>query len=324
MKILFVGDPHATPESLPDVQAVLNYAENLAETYDVQALCILGDLFHTHSTVNLQVLDFWRRWFDKERSFPVYVLVGNHDQAGKTNEGLNVLQQINGSGKVEIVDRPRVFKGIEFRPYMHSIQDFEALPGKSDILVCHATFQGAQYENGFYVKPEDAVNPDNLPHKTIISGHIHKPGQVGKVYYVGSSRWVTQSDANQVKSLTIATIKDTVEYEHFPIHTVIKPIVQLDWKEGEPKPKLPRHGTAKTTIHLHGSQEWITQAKTELEEVAVRAFPVRQSRFQLKASESVGVEQSFRNYVEQFSKSKGLESEEILSVIHQAMESKNV
>jgi hypothetical protein len=40
-------------------------------------------------------------------------------------------------------------------------------------VVCHATFNGARYENGFYAK--EALDPDAVPQKRIISGHIHTP-----------------------------------------------------------------------------------------------------------------------------------------------------
>ena len=69
----------------------------------------------------------------------------------------------------------------------------------ANTVVCHQTFAGSDYGNGFYAK--DGINPDLIPQKKIIGGHIHSGQEFGKVFYVGSPRWRTLTDANQDRAI---------------------------------------------------------------------------------------------------------------------------
>lgn len=305
VKNLYIGDPHATVDSLEDVRRVLAFAHKIANSEQVDNLVILGDLFHTHQTVNLYVLNFWMEelrkiaapassvaWAPK-----VKLLVGNHDIPGKADPNvINSLRALELIPNVQVISAPYAKAGIEYRPYLHSNTDFERLPELAPHLVAHVTVNGAQFENGFYVKPEECVNIEHMKYKSIVSGHIHKPGPVGdRVYYVGSSRWVTQSDANQRKYITLATYdQDKVSMVHYPISEHATPIFVLDWKEGQDKPKYPNN--AKVTVNLHGSVDWIRETAGQLSDVSVRRFPVLAK--QAKVSESKGIEQAFKEYCE--------------------------
>lgn len=61
--------------------------------------------------------------------------------------------------------------------------------------------------DAFYGK--DVVNPDDLPQRFIISGHIHKGAAFGKVWYPGSPRWQTMSDANTSRAIYTCRFNDT-------------------------------------------------------------------------------------------------------------------
>jgi DNA repair exonuclease SbcCD nuclease subunit len=305
VKNLYVGDPHATVDSLEDVRAVLQYANSLAHSEQVDNIVILGDLFHTHQTVNLYVLNFWMEEL-KKITVPtssivwapkVMLLVGNHDIPGKADPNvINSLKSLASIPNVQVISAPFVKQGIEYRPYMHSNTDFEALPELAPHLVAHVTVNGAQFENGFYVKPEECVNVDAMKYASIISGHIHKPGPVGgKVYYVGSSRWVTQSDANQQKYLTLVTYDGaTANRVNYPLSKYATPIFVLDWTEGQDKPKMPPNG--KVTLNLHGSVDWIRETSATLTNVSVRRFP--KTSQSVRVSEAKGIPRAFAEYCE--------------------------
>src|SRR5208282_3433609 len=87
------------------------------------------------------------------------------------------------------------------------------------ILLCHQTFEGSQFENGFYA-PE-GVDQTLIPQKVVISGHIHNRQTVGKVTYIGTPRAVTANEANQDKGISILDT-DTMQIEYISTNKLVK------------------------------------------------------------------------------------------------------
>jgi DNA repair exonuclease SbcCD nuclease subunit len=152
-----------------------------------------------------------------------------------------------------------------YLPYIHDNDEFIRIANElhqhSHTLICHATFDGAEYENGFYAP--DGIDQYKLNYKCIISGHVHKQADLGKVWYPGTPRWLTSSDANEEKGIWIvehtesedpgfeATIRST--------YNICMPIVNIQWTEGEPEPTLPER--ANTSIELIGSSSFVNRGK---------------------------------------------------------------
>jgi hypothetical protein len=99
---------------------------------------------------------------------------------------------------IMVVDEPRVvLPGILFVPYVHDPAEFVQICQQypeAKTVVCHQTFAGSYFENGFLTP--DGVEPNLLPQEQVISGHVHSPQRIGKVWYPGAPRWRTVSDAN--------------------------------------------------------------------------------------------------------------------------------
>jgi len=184
VRALLVGDVHATPEELEDCQRLIDHVVAVARLRRVGAVVFMGDLYNTHNVMRVEVLAFWRRAFKtlNDAGLDVYVLVGNHDYAG---EGLQIHALMAHEEQVTVVDRPMVLghAGVLMLPYFSDRQAFvEAchveiqLDGRrveGGSVLCHQTFEGSKYENGFYAP--DGVEPNLLPQKYVISGHIHTP-----------------------------------------------------------------------------------------------------------------------------------------------------
>lgn len=274
MKILRVGDPHIRPSNIVEAEKLMQFILDIIKNAKVDRLEILGDLFHTHAVVRLEVLEFWDRWLQNFSDIiETVVLVGNHDQGGDHNSdshALTVFKRIKNE-RLKIIDRPTILGSFGYLPYIHStsvlLESARGLASQgAKTLVCHATFSGSQFDNGFYA-PE-GVNPDDIPFDTIISGHIHKEQIIanGKVDYPGTAKWDTASDANEHKGVWL--------YEHDPITgktinrdkistaKVVTPIVSFKWVEGEDAPNIP--DGAKASVELVGSSDWITKQKSKL------------------------------------------------------------
>lgn len=214
---LIVGDPHIRAE---DLDQGLKLLELLLQTPEAEKidLIFLGDLFHTHSLVHLQVQAFWMDAMVQllARFRSVTVLMGNHDAPHDTPDGINALRPLAGLG-VTVVDKPMIVGPFLMLPFYRSQQDFlAAARGLGELgfptypetpltktLFCHATFNGSRFENGFFA-PE-GIDPDAVPQAFVVSGHIHHGQEFGKVWYPGAPRALTANDANKERFLWLAT-----------------------------------------------------------------------------------------------------------------------
>ena len=274
MRILRVGDPHIRPSNLEEADRLMGFIKQIILGGKVDRLEILGDLFHTHAVIRLEVLLFWNKWIPVFQDIvETVILVGNHDMTGDYNSNghsLTVFKRLQNE-RLKIVDTPTILGPFGYAPYIHSEGAFkDAVRAMAEqgakVLVCHSTFDGGQYDNGFYAP--DGFQVDDLPFDQIISGHIHKEQIIagGKVDYPGTPKWDTASDANERKGVWL--------YEHDPVSGrvlqrdlistagVCTPIVSFVWNEGEEEPVIPEG--AKATVELVGSSDWISKKKASL------------------------------------------------------------
>ena len=265
-----VGDPHVRINNLSESENLLTFVANLAKTEKVNRIELLGDQFHNHAVVRLEVVQFWERWFDQlSHICETVALEGNHDQSGDYAAGYSAMSIFKMLKKKDlfIVDWPQSITCIGYIPYTHDTDKFiqianEMADSGVKTIVCHQTFAGSKYESGIYAPdgiPTDRISP-NICH--IISGHIHAQQEIGRIDYPGTARWDSAADANQSKGIWI--------YEHesdgrvsskqfFSTEKVCSPLYQVSFQEGEEEPTIPEN--ARVTLELVGSSDWITEQK---------------------------------------------------------------
>lgn len=278
LKILRVGDPHVKVANLEESHRLMQFVLDKAKELKVDRIEILGDLFHTHAIVRLEVLEFWRKWLwiISEQAQTV-VLVGNHDQSGNHNSDAHALAVFCGlnPGKLKIIDSPFILQGcpIGYMPYIHDNASFIAQANSladkfgATVLVSHTTYEGSKYDNGMYAP--DGVDPSALDGRfsTLISGHVHAEQEYGRVWYPGTARWDTAADANRRKGIWLCRheAQTGVLLEREFISTgdgVCTALVSIEWKEGEKAPEIPTG--AKVLVELVGSSSWIAKEKENL------------------------------------------------------------
>ena len=270
MKQLLVGDPHVQVSNLKDSEKLFEYILGTAKKFNVDRITLLGDLYHNHALKRVEVEDFWRLWLKKlSASFQTVVLMGNHDMANQkdplSKDALSVHADPSNPNLI-IVTKPNSIGHILYMPYMDNREEFvntvNAIPGINN-LTCHQTFDGTRYENGFYDPNGIDANLINIPE--INSGHIHMESTYGKVWYPGTAKWDTASDANQPKSIWI-TEHDangrTIDKTAYSTWGVVTPIVSYVWKEGEDAPIIASNVLA--SVECIGSAAFISQAKALL------------------------------------------------------------
>lgn len=324
MKILYVGDPHVRTNDLPECVELRKLISEVAVKEQVDRIVVLGDLFHTHQMVNLDVQRFWLdsllEWNDLPIS-GVDVLVGNHDKrVGTDLTSTHALMCFSNVPGVRVVDCPTVIApGITALPHYTSHDAFikAANEAGGNTLICHQTFDGSKYENGFYAP--DGIDSNLLKQGAIISGHIHSQQEVGKVWYPGSPRWLTLGDANEEKAIWVVTHDDDgriVERTPYDTSTVCTRILLL-----EDTPEAPvevPEGKALVTVDVRGPAEYIAQRKEELAAKGVtriRTFPTRERKVTVRESDGISV--AFQKYINEFKPRNGTDIGELLALVRE-------
>jgi hypothetical protein len=295
MLILRVGDAHVQVSNLDDCEKLLAFILATAKKQKVDRIEFLGDQHHTHAIKRVEVERFWDKWFTKlSLDFETVVLLGNHEMANQrdpnSENGLEVYKDINNRN-LKIVTEPTQIGNIGYMPYIHDSKEFvdAANSLKTKLLVCHFTCDGSMYENGFYAP--DGVDANLLNHEQVISGHIHMEAQYGKVWYPGSPKWDTASDANMAKQIWLCEHDDKTGLmtSKTAISTwgVVTPIVSFQWLEGQEQPVIPDN--VKASVEIIGSNLFVSKGKAIFKGIAkiktkVTDKVVRENR---KASASV-------------------------------------
>jgi DNA repair exonuclease SbcCD nuclease subunit len=272
MRILTLGDPHVQISNLEESERLLQFV--LEQAKSAVRLVILGDTFHTHANVRVEVLEFWHKWFEiLNKEIETFVLVGNHDQIGNYSSKSHALSVLsNQFEKVWVISRPVNFGIFGFVPYIHDKTEFVKEANRltkqgAKVLFVHQDLDGAQYENGFYAP--DGVKQEDLDCDLIIGGHIHKRSRFGKVILPGTARWLTSSDKNEPKGLWLAEFDELgkiVSEEFLDTSHVCTPIYAYTYKEGEDEPVIPADSRA--SVELIGSSEWVSKAKIKFKGLA--------------------------------------------------------
>lgn len=299
--VLYVGDPHARFEDLKDCWALIDLVEEVFTSRTVHRLVFLGDQHHNHAIMHVEVLRFWRLALERLRDSvaDIVLMLGNHDRSGDASSDAHALMAYKGMPGVTVVDTPRVIDNILHVPYMHDRGDFIAAcrssPGQNTV-VCHQTFNGAKYENGFFAK--DGVDPEDIPQVHVLSGHIHEPQSFGKVTYLGSPRWLGFSDANSNRFINVIEHRadgEPVDIAPFPTEGHLSKIFHLIDTPESPA-TLPVNSRHRYHVDVQGPAEWIDQRRNVFSGRA-RLRTQRTDQAVARVRESEGISAALRRFV---------------------------
>lgn len=318
-KILVCGDPHATEPELKDCQALVDFVCKVARETKPDHIVLLGDLFHTHNIVHLEIQEFWARSIDQMAKLAhVIIINGNHDSPHHKLSKASANRPFRSIPNVDVVLAEdgiawSVDKHFVFAPFCHTKAELlHMLVGFEDrVLFCHNTFLGAKYENGLYAK--DGWDSTKFPNPLIVSGHIHTKMSFGKVIYPGSPRWRTAADANQAKSIVLMEFEGTklVRSTDFPTDTVCRPIFKLVDTETSPLSIVPVKN-AKYWVDIKGTPAWIEKRKGLYPWAKVSTFPTHKA---IKVRESDGIGVAFRSYLADYQPKHGTTQAKLTSKI---------
>jgi DNA repair exonuclease SbcCD nuclease subunit len=329
---LYIGDYHAHIDELDECRRLGNLICKVVAEWPefglpLEKVVFLGDQYHNHSIVHVEVMHFWRNLLadlhdelyqineDFDPKDRIILMLGNHDKPHGKPTKAHALRA--HADQAIVVDQPYFYKGVLFCPYYDKPEELaecaRSYAGRARTLVCHQTFQGSTYENGFYAK--DGIDPELFPQAHIVSGHIHRPQKFGKVWYPGAPRWRTLSDANTDRAIYVVKHADTGEVEDaMGIETspTCERIVRV-----ESTPEHPWDGggvkVGRTHLDIKGPPTFIAEQKKYWmdkshwlpgQTVLPKGVPV-EDRAVIKVRESEGLEKSFDKYLQSYSPKHG-------------------
>jgi predicted phosphodiesterase len=314
---LLVGDVHAVPDELEDCRALVLGIQETIKKEHPDYVVFLGDQFHSHAILRVEVLSFWREAFTRLSAMDtkVLALVGNHDRPADISLDSHALMGLHGTG-VEIVDGLRRLDGCLLIPYRHSGADFvvDIASAKEKIVLCHQTIDGAKYDDGFFAP--DGVDLTGFEDRQFISGHIHTPQRFGNVTYIGSPRWRGVSDLGVEKGIAIFDL-DGGEVKNIRVlDTSVwcrKLVLIQDRQENPVEPVInPRW---KYIVEIHGNEDFIKTRRPLWAGCSVRAFKT-QSSFK-RVRESIGVQKAMELFVDSYVPRFGTDKKVLQAMVSQ-------
>jgi len=331
MLSLLIGDPHYTPEHQKDCEALLGFIYETVCARQIESVVFMGDQYHSHNIIDTRGVEFWSRWFTNLQAVTqVVALVGNHDLVSPTSQFPHAMI---AHPNIKTVDVPQLlYPGIAAMPYYPDPVDFlrAALAlyeseGHPHTLLCHQTFYGAQYHDSFYAK--DGVDPGSLPFKKVISGHIHKRQDVGQVTYVGSPRWMTKTDANEFKFISL--VEHSVDSLTWDSSYATGKVCRMIWAYDD-RPDAPIldddhldgvRATDDIRFSIYGTPTHVRERQNHLR----ARFPGCKTRLfiekarRTEVSESLGVEASFEKFTTSFVPPFGSPIDKLKNAINERM-----
>lgn len=322
MKLLFVGDPHIETRSLADAKRLEELVFSTAKAHDVDFMVIAGDLYHTHGVIDAYVQEFWFNFF-KRSPVKSLVMKGNHDGPGEEGATATALLAHLCQAAVRVILEPLEVEGLLFCPFTQSNEQFLSWCQSSTArtVFCHQTFDGSKYENGMYAA--GGIDPQKVPQKQIISGHIHTAQEFGKVWYPGSPRWRTASDANVDKHIWVLHVENGVVVDRIPIDTSThcSKIWSLDDSVEAPAVLPAAAEQADVRVVSRGtSKDWL---QSRMDYFVPRGVKWRglllESGRRAAVRESDGIPKAFNTWVSNFSPKNGTPKEVLDSMVKERL-----
>ena len=310
MRLLLVGDPHVTVEELGDAQGLLDGVHALYGQLGPDKVIFMGDLHHNHAVTRVEVTDFWLRNLARFPKDKLVLILGNHDRPNDASSTAHALQAYHSLAAV-VSGVQSLGEGVFVAPYFHSrgdlVESMQQFNKSVKVLLCHQTFDGSRYENGFFAP--DGLDPRLLGIQRVISGHIHTSQALnweeGYVQYIGSPRWRSISDANVNKSVVLYDTETDI-FQGFDTQNWCSPIGKATLSNVKELDTVSFVRNPKARLHLD-----VVGAKVEVEvqtalikaqvpRAKIRPVYTDQSNKRLSVTESEGVFNALRRYVAAF------------------------
>lgn len=206
MKILFIGDPHLRINRFNLGIELFRWIEDIISKEKPDIVVNLGDTFHDHAILRAELLEEFRNHVNNVAALaPYYYILGNHDQYKPKDAKYHALQNFKNINNFHVIEETTEISGLTMVPYIADHSQFPLDTQK--ICIAHQTFIGADYG---YMRESAGVDAGKVKADIIISGHVHKKQEFGKVVYPGIPYAQNANDVDQTKAILLF---DTETYD---------------------------------------------------------------------------------------------------------------
>ena len=309
-KWLLIGDPHAVADELDDCRALVKGIIETIRAEKPDYVVFMGDQHHNHALMHVEVMAFWRDAFKRICAIGphVFALVGNHDMPGdgaSQNHAMMAYEDIEG---LQVIDGLFRAGEVLLIPYRHRNEDFvnDVLSAKEKLVLCHQTFDGGKYENGFYA--QNGVALAGLEDRHFISGHIHTPQAFANVTYVGAPRWRGLSDVGVERALVLVELQGGQPPKFLKLFDTgqwCQKLVHLVDRQEEPLTPEIKSGW-KYIVDIHGDEAFIKARRPLWTGCRVRTFKTRSET--KPVSESMGIGKALMTFLDSYKPKFGTET----------------
>lgn len=323
MKYLNIGDVHMTKDLVEEGKAFIRWVVGVCKEHDAIPL-FLGDLYHLHGIVHVEVLQFWLWAFNyiwSELENKAVVVPGNHDcNHACTHTVLMAHAEqmvMPWHTSLSISSAEHKIACVKFyRDNDEFIDKVMSLYNDGfRLIICHQEFNGAQYESGFYAP--GGVDPKIFPSDLVFfSGHIHKrqallPEKVeGKVegatvFYAGSVRQLRVDEVGVVK---FVTLMDTAATPHVVFtdieipETTFQPFIKYKITEKNKKEIKNIVDSPRSIVEVEGTEEFTRKMLAKIPPSAKTKRTVTDQPRVVEVKESAGVPKAFQMFVDAYIK----------------------
>lgn len=318
-----VGDTHVHEDDIPEAWNLIVWlvksVKEMNATLNTKVLIMfMGDQYHKFGVKEVVVEEFWKKAYAyilSELGYPSLSLSGNHDQNQQlTANGMSVhddytvvvakkplLLKSGNAAAIGYIRHEEEFYGTVMELYAQGVRK----------IFCHADFDGAQFENGFYSPSGFAL--DKYPADLMFySGHIHLKQSFGNVVFFGTPRHLTRSDMGEVKGVHVIDFETGgMNFQETPVD-VWSPFMELTVEDGpdlqarlqqiEHTVKNVLTTPAKLYVEIKGTKEFVKTIERKLPGgVKIRSTYTDEKRA-VTVKESEGIPATFSKFSDGFFK----------------------
>lgn len=327
MKLLTIGDVHAVIPELDDCSKLIDYIVGIAQNNKVDRVLFLGDLYHFHRVIHSEILYFWRTVFDRMKAANIDVasLIGNHDKSSEQESNPEIHALLAHKEQIQVIDKPWTDSGITYLPYYSDkqafIDDAKANINKTSTLICHASFEGSKFNDGYF--DPHGISPLFIRQENVIAGHVHLPFKFDKIQHIGAPRWRTLTDANSDRAIWLFEFDSNghiLNKTPFSTNDVCRQIKYVKDTELEPfNLNLfdPKHSWC---VDIEGSSTYLEKRKKELQRPGLKIHCIKTDKVRSAVRESDGIKTAFKKFTYNFIPKYGTPNDKLFELAKERLE----
>lgn len=222
MKVALIADCHfgVKKSDIPFMESQIRFYKNQfvpeLKQSNIKDIFILGDVFDTRQTINVQtiniVIDLFKNIL---KDFNINIIVGNHDMYMTTTTDINSLKILDILPNVTVYEKQTILnidnKTILLQPWITDYSTYN-LTGHYDYAFMHADIIGFD-QGGGRLSEAGLIAKELLKHiDYVYSGHyhngVHREFEPGKcIAYLGAPYQLTRIDRDGIRGYHILDIK---------------------------------------------------------------------------------------------------------------------